>query len=81
MDQKYSSWDMKQLNTVSYSLLSSNMFCTLPWVVKYGIGILVKYGKYHIVIACNGQYSYKRKLNYSYASRKVVTLTHFDRIQ
>ena len=33
----------------------------------------------HIVIACNGQYSYKITfVKYSYASRKVVTLTHFD---
>ncbi len=32
-----------------------------------------------MVIACNGQYSYKRKLvKYSYASGKVGTLTHCD---
>ena len=32
MDQKYSSLDMKQLDTVFYSLHRTTMFCTLPRV-------------------------------------------------
>ncbi len=47
IDQKYSSLDRNQLNTVSYNLRRTNMFCTLPWVVKYGIGIVGKYGISH----------------------------------
>ena len=39
----------------------------------------IKNDLYHIVIAFNAQYSYNGKLvKYSYASGKVVTLTHCD---
>ncbi len=37
--------------------------------------------EYHIVIACDAQYSYNGKfVKYSYASGKVVTLTHCERL-
>ncbi len=69
IDHKYTWNNLKQFPT--------NV--ELTWLVKYGIGIVVK----HEILRCyclrwKNTYIAMKFVRYSYASRKVVTLTHCD---
>ena len=60
--------------TVTYIYFKHQIKCRIEIDVKYRMKLVLTSN--HIIIACDGQYRYKRKfVKYSYASRKVATLT------